>query len=318
MNDYLDLDDTVRRLVLFGTNQPSSTLSRYRANDTIWCAKVLARYLQARRGVGDAKAVAIDVEGVHLYDVLYDFFGRALRHPPIREMLVTKCYVAMAGGTPAANSGLLLRAVERFGAAVQALHKGESHAAATPIRIGAQIVQQTQRAAVLTFVTDGYFGPAGVMLRGWASLEADYFGEAAAALQLRLNFDVEGARRRAAAALVDAQRLGAPTAASQLQRLVAELQHLVGPPAMLKELYWSAALCREQGRLLDFVTRAASLAEQSLRHVTEESLGLPADDRNYERVRATVAARPQLLDAVKKHSRRSEDCATEVRALGIT
>ena len=97
------------QLILFGTNQPDTVPEQFRKGDTIVAAEVLRRLVltHGRDVVRSAAVVAVTVDGVDRHDRCLEFFRREL---PTWRGDDDRVLVAVTGGTPGVNLGLLLAA----------------------------------------------------------------------------------------------------------------------------------------------------------------------------------------------------------------
>jgi hypothetical protein len=266
------------QVILFGTDQPDP---KHRGSDTLYFAEIIARHLPGRlREAGfreDFRVEARRIEGINpaLYDEAFEAFGRLL--PPLPEGF-QHAYVILAGGTPACNMGLLLQGIRRYGERLRALYPpygGEPH----ELRVGHQILQAFQEAAVRDRLQEGDFARAEALLRDLGA-PPGLIALAAYAAR-RMEFDFEGARE----ALDQAMREGdAATRDFIRQRLLHDLDPLLGPgdpprrwEALLRELFWNARAAYRSGRYADFLGRVYRFQEALLRYLVETLLGLPTD-----------------------------------------
>src|SRR5262249_23756603 len=185
------------------------------------------------------------------YDDMYKFFAGEPRARRFAPEGYDHCYVAPAGGTPAANFALLLRAVERYGVKCQTLYvpRGDRHP--VPMDVGRQLRHGTLRSLAEQELRNYEFGRAAALLRDLGARES-LVGLAEHARH-RLHFDFEPAAR----ALEDAVM----PAGGADRELAVHLRHgldalLDGEPeALIRELYYNARVIYHEGRYLDFLLR---------------------------------------------------------------
>jgi hypothetical protein len=174
--------------------------------------------------------------------------------------------------------GLLLQGIRRYGERLRVLYPPygrEPH----ELRIGRQLLQVFQEAAVRDRLREGDFARAEALLRDLGA-PPGLIALAAYAAR-RMEFDFEGARE----ALDQAMREGdAATRDFIRQRLLHDLDPLLGPgdpprrwEALLRELFWNARAAYRSRRYADFLGRVYRFQEALLRYLVETLLGLPTD-----------------------------------------
>lgn len=295
-------EQPVRLVVgLFGTNQPETTPEAFRARDTASLARVLERYLPGaiKRGGGCVERVVVRevTANPSFYDQMYAFFGQALRRLGPGPDEVEACYVSPVGGVPAANFGLLLRAIERYGEKCQPLYVPENASYAVPMGVGRQMGLGLLRRLARREVEQREFRRAAALLR---QAEA---GDPAVGLaehaERRLHFDF----KRATRAL---EELVLPKADVRQRQLALELRAGLealmrdDEQALLAELYHNLALTWQDQRWVDFLLRAFRLEEAALRFLIERDLLPTADDRRRKEFVAAIEAHPRLVDYLQR------------------
>lgn len=299
---------------LFGTDQPPSAGSHHE-RDTAPFAKVLERYLPERfaqqhgvHGHVDKVVVRTIAENPSYYDAMYDWFGEQLAY--IDPARFDCCYVSPVGGTPAANFGLLLRAIERFERRCQVLYVPEGGRQPVVMDIADHLVRRVVRARAREAIEQYEFARAAELLRETAP-ESTLVALAEHAAH-RLHFDFEQAR----AALDAPATRSARGAQRELVRQLNEgLDALLAGElrALVAELYFNLLVTYEQGRYVDFLARLFRLHEALLRLLVEETLGLPTDEakgRAQPAYTARIEQNPDLKTFLDARSERRAFDAT--------
>ena len=301
---------------LFGTDQPSSAGS-HRRRDTAPFAHVLARYLperfppQQRQVHGHVeKPVLVRTidENPSYYDAMYEWFGTQLaRVEPAR---FDCCYVSPVGGTPAANFGLLLRAIERFERRCQVLYVPEGGRQPVVLDIADHLVQRVVRARARDAIERYEFARAADLLQETGADPA--LIALAEHTAHRLHFDFEQAR---AALDAPATKSARNECRELMRRLNEGLDALLDgePCALVAELYYNLLVTYEQGRYVDFLARLFRLHEALLRLLVEKTLGLPTDEekgRAHPAYTAGIEQAPALKAFLDQRSERGVFDAT--------
>lgn len=267
--------DSSLRLVVFGSDQDDPL---YRERDTLNSARLAAKFLPGRFSQGKVKAESIDVQGINpsLYDETFEKFAVLLSGLSCPECSV--CYVILAGGTPASNTALLLQGVRRYTERLQVIYPPQG-GEPQRLRIGQQVLDSFQRAAAIEHLERLDFANS---LPYLVELDVDpgITGLVSYAAQ-RFAFDFHSAQ----AALEKALELGDPATRAFIRDklrhdldmlLVAQggQQRLV---ALLKELYWNAAITYQHRRYADFLGRVYRFQEAVLRYLVETVYGVSTD-----------------------------------------
>ena len=337
-----DAEGKIELVVLYATDQRPDIAPQFRDRDTNWSARILARWLteRYRPDAGD-RAARGTVEGVRVdpiadrnpanFDHMYDFFGQQFAAPEFHALSRRQYVVALAGGVPAANAMLLIRALDCFGDRVEALHKSEGLNTPTTLRIGDHLRQQMLRAPVLELLAECRFDAAAAVLQSWRNPAADSLAAAARALQAWMDFDVDGAARTLARSLRRPDDRTQPMLRRLHDAIVAAAPRVTTsadswqplPHAQARQIlgrwYWGAHTCLQQGRRLDFVARAAGLLEALCRWVVEDALRVSTDERHERerpRLREAIEAHPILAQKFAGRERWSLNVATCLDLIG--
>ena len=302
IEQHPDSDDQpggVDRLVLFGTDQPDPT---YRPSDTLFFAELAARRLPALLGgrVRSAKRQFIQEINPALYDETFEKFDDLLTELPHEG--VETCYVIVCGGVPACNTALLLQGVRHYGDRLRVVYLPQG-GEPQELRAGQQVINTFREAAAIEHLERLDFANA---LPRLERLRADpgLMGLVAYAAQ-RFAFDF----RSAQATLLQSLRDGDRSVRGFIhQRLRHDLDLLLAEDggherlaALLRELYWNAAITYRHRRYADFLGRVYRFQEAVLRYLVERIFGLPTDLKpavrgaNQARWNEGIQANPQLL-----------------------
>ncbi len=250
----------VSKVLLVATDQANE---RFRAGDTVSCARVLARMLREELG-NTPQVVMIDQEPFR-YDAMLSFFQRkVVTRKTARADVV---YVLCAGGTPACITALLLAAIGHFREKCRALVVGQGNTVATPLAVGAQVLDSYRREG-LERLLERYDFSAVAANRGHPET-AQHIAAAAAA---RLNFDFAAHHR----ILTELARTGeAVVPDGWLEE--AGLLALGDRSAALRDLYWNAVVKWERNECCDFLGRVWRLMESGLQTALGEVSDLTFD-----------------------------------------
>lgn len=251
------------RVLLTATDQADA---RFREGDTVTCAGVLKRLLAERFGGLLAKTqVRTTAEKPNLYDrMLHYYETRGLDHlAPTGE----RYYLLLAGGTPAANTALLLAGIRRFWERAIALSVGEGSAAVRPMDVGPRIMASYRRDRVQELLDRRDFSGAATLL-GVESAA----GRVAAAAAKRLNLDFEPSERM----LEETLRESGGRTPAALDDLYEEARRLAAKErrAIIRELYWNALVKWRREEYADFLGRVWRLREATLQESVGRACGL--------------------------------------------
>ncbi|MCX5985095.1 MAG: hypothetical protein NTX54_01055 [Chloroflexi bacterium] len=279
---YIDLlvarSSSIDTVILFGSDQPQG-----HANDTIDGAYVLAKWVRDtyQDRVAEVLVVPIEVDGVNLYDRMFDYYGAVLPHvvPFDTSAGRPRYLVGLTGGTPAQSIGILASSVSVWGDDVEPLYVPDTRgtnlpATAITLHVASRLRQQAFRQPVTTLLEGGYFMAASQVLDTWNTSEATALAAGARAIQRWLDADLPGAvgqvelarrtlRENGLIARNDPDHVVAVI--ESLRRTLAGLNGTDDDSLRFSDLYWNASLCRDHGRLADFVGRATFLAEAVIR-----------------------------------------------------
>jgi hypothetical protein len=267
------------RLILFGTNQPETVPEQFRKGDTIVAAEVLRRLIlnHGRDVVGDAAVGAVTVDGANRHDVCLDFFRREL---PKWRGNDDRVFVAVTGGTPASNLGLLMAAQAIWGDRVEAIGASATDPAFA-LDIARQLRVAFQRQPVADLLSRGQFATAAEIVRSWDDDRFAPLALAAEAIRLWLDQAHDDAHTQITGAQAHKPPGAVPDITSLLNDLDGALQARQGiaPIARetemrrLEDVFWNADLCYRQERHVDFVARMALILERAIRCFIEEAIG---------------------------------------------
>jgi len=277
------------RVLLVATDQADP---RFREGDTVNCAAVLKRVI-ADRGMASKVLVRTAGDQPNLYDRMLEYYrSRALQRlePPGERY-----YLLLAGGTPAANTALLLAGVWRFGEKAHALSVGEDTGRVRPMDIGRRIVASYRRDRVNELLERRDFAGATALLDAGSS--ARLVADAAAK---RLNLDFEPSRNLLGETLSE---IGG-SAPAEIDALYAEAQRLTDDDraAVMREVYWNAIVKWRREEYADFLGRVWRLMEASLQEAVGRVCGLNLADEHGTRAdfERWVRERPALVALIEK------------------
>jgi hypothetical protein len=265
----------IDRLVTYGTDQEDPT---YRDRDTLHFSTLAARRLPELLGPALREAQSRTIAGINpaLYDEAFEAFDDLLDDLP--EDDVDVCYVAIAGGIPACNTALLLQGVRHFGDRLRVVYvpqQGEPQ----ELRAGQQVIDAFREATAIEHLERLDFANA---LPRLESLGADpgVTGLVRYAAQ-RFAFDFRSAQSTLLRVLRDGSRPVRRFVQAHLRHdLDVLLDEASGPRrlrALLRELYWNAAITYRHRRYADFLGRVYRFQEAVLRYLVEHLVALPTD-----------------------------------------
>ena len=286
IEQHPDNDDRrggVDRLVLFGTDQEDPT---YRSSDTLHFADLAVRRLPELLGGRVRNIERRVIQGINpaLYDEAFEKYDGLLTELARAE--VEACYVVIAGGIPACNTALLLQGVRHYGHRLRVVYVPQG-GEPQELRVGLQVISAFREAVAIEHLERLDFANA---LPRLEELEADpgLTGLVAYAAQ-RFAFDFRSAQATLLQALRDGDR---PVREFIQQRLRHDLDLLLAEArpefdgrdgsqerlgALLRELYWNAAITYRHRRYADFLGRVYRFQEAMLRYLVERIFGLPTD-----------------------------------------
>jgi hypothetical protein len=291
-------------VVIYGTDQDPS--QQQWVGDTIHAAEIIAALLPVRFPgiVTAAIARPLSVARADDHDLAFQSFRDELRTnrapgrtaPPDPARIATLAdllgadppppiMVAVSSGTPAANLGLILAAVETHGERVNAIQPRDDGTVAR-INVAATIRRQAFTQPAVRLLESGEFGTAAAFLKAWGDRRANPIIRAARALHKWQDYDIAGAITAVHEAVATLHHV---TGAAQidLQNLIESLLSCLtlrkggvapGPEPtenQFADLLWIADLCRSQGRYVDLMARAARLNEAILRRTLRRALNVP-------------------------------------------
>jgi hypothetical protein len=267
------------RLILFGTDQPETVAEQFRKGDTIVAAEVLRRFVLSHGSdvVRSATVVAVTVDGADRHDRCLEYFRREL---PKWRGDDDRVLVAVTGGTPGVNLGLLMAAQATWGDRVEAIGANPSDPAFA-LDVARQLRVAFQRQPVADLLARGQFATAAEIVWSWRDDRFAPVALAAEALRLWLDQAHDDALARVNQATTHASHHGATVVDDILPGLMADLRALQGEAPVSREtevrrltdVYWNADVCFRQERHVDFVARMALVLERAIRCFLEEVIG---------------------------------------------
>lgn len=289
----------VDRLVLFGTDQPDP---EYQHTDTLHFAELAARRLPALLGSCVKSIERQLVQGINpaLYDETFEKFNELLIRLSYAEVNV--CYVVIAGGIPACNTALLLQGVRHFGDRLRVVYLPQG-GEPQELRAGLQVINAFREAAAIEHLERLDFANALPRLER-LRVDPGLVGLVAYAAQ-RFAFDFRSAQTTLLQALRDGNRQAREFIQQRLRHdldpLLAEDGGHERLAALLRELYWNAAVTYRHRRYADFLGRVYRFQEAVLRYLVERIFGLPTDlkpavrEANQAQWNKGIAANKRLL-----------------------
>ena len=287
-------------VVVFGTDQADAN---YAHGDTVHAADLMATLLPTRfpADVITATGLPLRVAKANDHDDAYRAFRQAFREAKLTgaggdargpesslaailgDDPTVPITIAVSSGTPAANLGALLAAVETLGDRVHAIQPREDGSVAR-IDVAATIRRQALTQPARRLLREGQFATAAAFIEAWGDARAGTIARLCRALHRWQDYDLLGAIAEVRAVRTDLHTsVGAPIAAlrdtaarmeTSLGQRVAEMGPRPEPTLnQLVDLLWGADLCRAQGRLVDLVARAARFNEAMVRRTAKRTCG---------------------------------------------
>ncbi len=258
------------RVVLFATNQPEWAPPEHRARDTVHFGKIAAALLEtrwSRRGLEKVWCESID-GNPSLYDDMVVAFRRQLGSNRRWMREVECCYVCPVGGTPAANLGLVLAAVARFGERCRVLYLPEGESRPRELDLSRQLRQGVARDMAAASLQHYDFEAAAALLEKadapeWMERFARYAAQ-------RYHFDFEAASSQLEAAR--RASMEKPDARNHCERTHHELSALMDrqPEARIRELYHNGSMAWGRHEYTAFLGRVFRFQEALYRLMVEE------------------------------------------------
>lgn len=294
-------------LYLFGTDQPDPA---FQHTDTLYFSRLIARRLPEIMGE-KIKTHVKDIKGINpsYYDSTYEFYNHLLIDVLSKEENSRTCYVALAGGTPACNTALLLHGVRLFGDRLQVIYTPQG-GEPIPIRAGKQILDTFREAVAIERLERLDFANALPLLEeiqcpDGLRLLVKYSAH-------RLDFDFRSAQKELEDAISfsddETRNFIQSDLRHDLDDLLNEGQSQTRLVALLRELNWNAAICWQHRRYADFLARVYRFQEAVLRYLVEKFFNLPTDLSPHARENTIqgweegIPAIPGLLDYLEGKS----------------
>ena len=294
-------------VVAFGTDQADAD---YAQGDTVHAAALMAALLPIRfpGQVIAATGLPLRVAKANDHDDAYRAFREAFRESKLTGAgtdarapestlaailgndSTVPVIIAVSSGTPAANLGALLAAVETLGARVRAIQPREDGSVAR-IDVASTIRRQALTQPAVRLLREGQFATAAAFIEALGDPRAGIIARLCRALHKWQDYDISGALAEARAARDTLHSVpGTPGQLlspihQKLERYLEQRALEIGPRLspttnQVIDLLWGADLCRVQGRLVDFVARVARLNEAILRRTVSRACGFDASDSN--------------------------------------
>jgi len=292
-------------IVLYATDQPEGTPVKYRETDTIYLAKIAKALLEHPNGPKGVKKVWVKPMQTNpsLYDDALVYFRDQLnpnKNKWVRD--VDACYAYPVGGTPAANMGLLLAAIEAFEERCKTLYLPQGETKPVRMDLGEQIRKGVARRLARELLNDRAFGSAARLLREagspeWAINIAQYAA-------YRYHFDFDAAADRLESAKFACRN--DQTARALCERMRQDLLGLRDrdESSLLRELCHNAGLAFERGEYAAFLGLMFRFQEAVLRYMVERLYpGIDTDvhdEETRDRYLAQLELHPPLLDYLKR------------------
>ncbi len=245
---------------------------RYREGDTATCAAVIERLLRERRLASEV-VVLQTKSPPNRYDRMLAYYeSKALSHKKLKG---DRFYLLLAGGTPAANTALLLAGIWRFGENAHVLNVGEDTITARPMDVGRRIVSSYRDERVNELLGRYDFAGAGLLIE---DVHARQVADAAAK---RLNFEFGPSVKILGETLSE---IGG-RAPRELDALYEEGQQLAAGKQgiVLREVYWNAVVKWRLEEYADFLGRAWRMKEAALQEAVGQVCGLDLTNKDKSR-----------------------------------
>jgi len=293
-------------LYLFGTDQPDPA---FQPTDTLYFSRLIARRLPEIMGE-NIKTRVVDVKvNPAYYDSTYDHYNDLLIDILKDEKNTETCYVALAGGTPACNTALLLHGVRLFGDRLQVIYTPQG-GEPIPIRAGKQILDTFREAVAIERLERLDFANVLPLLEEIQCPDGIRYLVKYSAH--RLDFDFRSAQKELEDAIShsddETRNFIQSDLRHDLDALLNESQSPAKLVALLRELNWNAAICWQHRRYADFLARVYRFQEAVLRYLVEKFFNLPTDlsprakENTIQRWEEGIPAIPGLLDYLEGKS----------------
>jgi hypothetical protein len=266
-------------VVLYGTDQPEDTPEVLRAKDSFNLARVAIKLLESRYGrkkIADGSRAKPIRANPSLYDDMLAFFCDQLSTRQQWTKQIDVCAVFPVGGTPAANMGMVLAAVERFGESCKTLYLPHGEMRPVQMDLGRQIRQRVLNEQAADRLRDMAFESAVPLLERADSPR--WIVELARYATARYHFDFKAASSNLDAAIAECgDDWNRRSACSRLRQGLSRLRER-RPESLLEELFHNAALSKHHGEYAAFLGHLFRFQEALLRHMVETLFpGLPTD-----------------------------------------
>ena len=262
-------------ICLLCTDQPEGPPdSRHRSRDTIEFGKILVKRLpelfpEAKIAIRPY-VMPVGAARPNVYDEALPWIDAAIEKAAQETPVPRRVYLGLSGGIPAMNTGLLLRALHRFGGTLHVLYSDEGSRKAIYQRIAGTMSRVERLAEARAFVERCEFDHARTTLES-AGFETLALACAGAAERVMFNFE---AATRYFNRLKKIDHDLAVRLKSVEPRLDA-LQAADSDRVRLVELFHNAELAKIQGAWIDYLGRMRALFELATFFYAEKVLRVP-------------------------------------------
>lgn len=290
-------------IVLFATDQPEGNPEEHREKDTLYLAEMAKALLEPPNGPKGVERVWIKIIQVNpsLYDDTLAYFRATLSPRQGWIKNAEACYAYPVGGTPAANMGLLLAALEAFGERCSTIYLPQGENYPVKMDLGDQLRRGVAGRLARDRLNDLSFGAAAPLLREagapeWTACVAQY-------CSYRYHFDFDAAAERL-------EHAKATCGGDERGRALCERlrQDMLGlrdgkPDWLLRELYHNGHLAYDRGEYAAFLGIVFRFQEAVLRYLVERLYtGISTDvhdDETRKKLLTQLEEHPRLLDYLK-------------------
>lgn len=248
-------EKVLHKVVLFATNQQPPHWG-----DTFTYADIIKRIiLKQFAGFVQDVEIVILTGNPSAYDACFEAYNKALQ-PYVGQ--ADSYYLEATGGTPACSMALYLRGLSRFGLACEPIYvplHGDVYVSNIRDQLWQMMAEQT---AVSRLQQHDFHAVAPLLTHA-----SGYIQGLTEYARLRLLFDFDGAQYHLEQAITKgrgSRRAFAQSLRTDLLRLKDEDSTM-----LLREVYWNAVVCWQNGRFADFLGRVFRFQEGMIRHLLE-------------------------------------------------
>lgn len=259
-------------VILYGTDQPVDTPASERNRDTLHLAGIAKRILDTQLSGRACQAQVRLIHGrnPYMYDEMLIHFREQLGRPDIPLAVGDCCYVGVTGGIPAANTGLMLAAIERAGKDCRVLYLPRGDSRPVQLDIGRQLRDNISKQVLSEWLRSRGFVEALRLMKGmdiprWVTAVVE---QAVA----RYQFDFESAWRILEEVAIPSSA-DSPGARDACRRLANDLPDLRSGElsALMQECYYNADMAFARGEYASFLGVCFRFQESLLRCMVEEA-----------------------------------------------